>query len=152
MELHKLGQNGNTAKNRKRVGRGPGSGTGKTSGRGHKGAGQRSGHSQRLGFEGGQMPLIRQLPKRGFKKPNRFEYVVLNVSDLNRFEDQTTVDYDALRAARLVRQGRDGVKILGDGTLERKLTVIATAFTKTAREKIEAAGGTCEVASTKCAR
>jgi large subunit ribosomal protein L15 len=149
MELHKLGQNGNTAKNRKRVGRGPGSGTGKTSGRGHKGQGARSGHSQRPGFEGGQMPLIRRLPKRGFKKPNRVEYAILNVGDLNKFEDGTTVDVGALREARIVRQVRDGVKVLGDGTLERKLTVVASAFTKSAREKIEAAGGTCEIAPFK---
>lgn len=130
---------------RKRVGRGPSSGNGKTAGRGQKGQKSRSGGSPRVGFEGGQMPLSRRLPKRGFKNVFAKTVAVVNVSDLNRFDGSEPVDLVALRAAGLVRGQVDGVKILGNGDLDKKLNVIVDAISASAREKIEKAGGSVEV-------
>ena len=127
-----------------RRGRGHGSGNGKTAGKGHKGQKARSG-APRIGFEGGQMPLYRRLPKRGFTCRNSKEIVAINVSMLNVFDNDTVVDIDALRNVGLISNPRDGVKILGEGDLERKLTVKVNYFSKTAQEKIEAAGGKAEV-------
>lgn len=129
----------------KRVGRGPGSGLGKTCGAGHKGQMARKGHKHKRGFEGGQMPLVRRLPKRGFKNVNRRCWLTVNVSGLERFADGDQVDPAALRRAGLAAGPGDGIKILGHGDLSRRLTVKAHAFSSGAREKIEAAGGTCEV-------
>ena len=127
-----------------RRGRGHGSGNGKTAGKGHKGQKARSG-ATRPGFEGGQMPLYRRLPKRGFTCRNSKEIVAINVSMLNVFENDAVVDIDALKAVGLISNPRDGVKILGEGDLERKLTVKVNFYSKTAQEKIEAAGGKAEV-------
>ncbi len=130
-----------------RKGRGRASGKGKTSGKGHKGQMARKGHKRKLAFEGGQMPLLRRLPKRGFKNPARVEFTPVNVATLNRFEDGALVDPMVLIRARLVKQvAGGGIKILGVGTLERKLTVKASAFSASAKAKIEALGGTCEIA------
>ncbi|GHU52261.1 50S ribosomal protein L15 [Clostridia bacterium] len=145
MQLHELQPaNGSTAE-RKRIGRGHGSGNGKTAGKGHKGQNARSGGGVRIGFEGGQMPLARRIPKRGFKNRFRTEYVGINVSSLEKFLDGTTVDFDLLKASGLIKQKKDGVKILGNGELTKKLTVIANAFSESAKEKIEKAGGKAEV-------
>jgi len=130
---------------RKRIGRGPGSGHGKTAARGHKGFWSRSGASMRPGFEGGQMPLIRRIPKRGFTNIFRVEYAVVNVGDLNDFRKGTIVDPEKLMEVRLLRKLKDGVKVLGNGKLEKALTIRAHKFSKTAMEKIQAAGGTAEV-------
>jgi large subunit ribosomal protein L15 len=133
---------------KKRVGRGHGSGHGKTSTRGSNGQGQRSGESIKIGFEGGQMPLYRRTPKKhAFVRPLRYlsEFAIVNVGDLNRFEDGATVDSQALVDMGLIRREYDGVRVLGDGELKVKLTVKAVYFTSSAREKIEAAGGTAEV-------
>ena len=130
---------------RKRVGRGIGSGTGKTSGKGHKGQNARSGGGVRPGFEGGQMPLYRRIPKRGFTNIWGTEYTAVNVSELNRFEAGTVVTPELLKETGLAKQVKDGIKILGNGTLEKNLTVQAQKFSKTAIEKIEAAGGKAEV-------
>ena len=145
MKLHELAPAAGSKKTRTRVGRGLGSGLGKTSGRGQKGQNSRSGGGVRTGFEGGQMPLYRRLPKRGFKNIFALQYAEVNVSQLNRFEDGATVDPVALIEAVILKNVRDGIRILGNGTLERKLTVIANGFTKSAVEKIEAAGGKVEV-------
>ncbi|HVR37543.1 MAG TPA: 50S ribosomal protein L15 [Thermoanaerobaculia bacterium] len=128
----------------KRVGRGPGSGHGKTSSRGEKGQKSRSGYSRQIGFEGGQMPLHRRLPKRGFTNIFKKEHAVVNLSDLERFDNGATVDEAALRRAGLVKGKNDGIKILGNGKLSKKLTVVATKFSETARKQIEAAGGSCQ--------
>lgn len=128
-----------------RVGRGIGSGKGKTSGRGHKGQNSRSGGGVRPGFEGGQMPLIRRIPKRGFYNPFSTHYAIVNVADLAAFEAGSVVDFAALKAAGLVKKELDGLKVLGEGELNVALTVKAAKFTQTAREKIEAAGGKAEV-------
>jgi large subunit ribosomal protein L15 len=130
---------------RKRVGRGQGSGLGKTAGRGGKGQKARTGNMHFEGFEGGQMPLQRRLPKFGFLNPLRKEFVPVNVLALSRFESGAVVDPEALKRVGLVRQELDGIKILGDGELDRPLTVRAHRFSKTAREKIEKAGGKAEV-------
>lgn len=127
-----------------RVGRGHGSGNGKTSGRGHKGQKARSGGSVRPGFEGGQMPLYRRLPKRGFTNRNTKEIVSINVDRLNIFEDGTDVTVEALLQRRVISNARDGVKILGNGDLTKKLNVKVNAYSQSAKEKIEAAGGTAE--------
>ena len=127
-----------------RRGRGHGSGNGKTAGKGHKGQKARSG-APRPGFEGGQMPLFRRIPKRGFKCRNSKDIVAINVSDLNRFEDGATVDVDTLKEIGLVKNSRDGVKVLGNGEITKKLTVSVYAVSKAAQEKIEAAGGKVEV-------
>ena len=145
MKLHELAPAAGSKKTRTRVGRGLGSGLGKTSGRGQKGQNSRSGGGVRTGFEGGQMPLYRRLPKRGFKNIFALQYAEVNVSQLNRFEEGATVDPVALIEAGILKNVRDGIRILGNGTLERKLTVIANGFTKSAVEKIEAAGGKVEV-------
>ena len=127
-----------------RRGRGHGSGNGKTAGKGHKGQKARSG-APRPGFEGGQMPLYRRIPKRGFNCPSHKEIVEINLSALDRFEDGAVVDVDALVESGVVRNPKDGVKILGNGDITKKLTVKANAFSASAKEKIEAAGGTAEV-------
>ena len=127
-----------------RRGRGHGSGNGKTAGKGHKGQKARSG-APRPGFEGGQMPLYRRIPKRGFNCPSHKEIVGINLSALDRFEDGAVVDVDALVESGVVRNPKDGVKILGNGDITKKLTVKANAFSASSKEKIEAAGGTAEV-------
>lgn len=144
MKLHEI-QPTMTRKTRKRVGRGPGSGLGKTSGRGQKGQKARSGGGIRLGFEGGQTTLARRLPKRGFTNFNRKEYAVLNVKDLNRFEEGTHVTPELLKETGILKKQLAGVKILGEGELEKKLTVSAHKFSKSAEEAIVKAGGTVEV-------
>ena len=134
------------AKARKRVGRGPGSGTGKTSGKGHKGQNARSGGGVRPGFEGGQLPLFRRLSKRGFNNYNfRTVYATVNVGDLERFEEGTTVTKELLIEVGLVKKELDGIKVLGNGELTKKLTVKANKFSSTAKTKIENVGGTTEV-------
>ena len=144
MDLSTLKPNKGARKARKRVGRGPGSGHGKTAGRGENGQKSRSGYSRRLGFEGGQMPLYRRVPKRGFTNIFKVEFAVLNVADLERvFETGTLVDAAALRSAGLVK-GRKKIKVLGNGDLSKKLTVHADKFSASAKSKIEAAGGTCQ--------
>lgn len=146
MKLHELQPAAGSKKARTRVGRGLGSGLGKTSGRGQKGQNSRSGGGVRSGFEGGQMPLYRRLPKRGFNNVFAKQYAEVNVEQLNRFEDGATVDPVALIEAGILKNIRDGIRILGNGTLETKnLTVIANGFTKSAEEKITAAGGKVEV-------
>ena len=145
MQLHDLAPAPGSRKNKKRIGRGPGSGTGKTSGKGHKGLKARSGGSVRPGFEGGQMPLYRRLPKRGFKNyPFKTNNAVLNVKDLDRFDDGAVVDMEALRAAGLVKGRVDGAKILGEGEISKKLSLKNVLVSQTAKEKIEAAGGSIE--------
>ena len=129
----------------RRLGRGTGSGLGKTSGKGHKGAKARSGGGKRPGFEGGQMPLYRQLPKRGFTNIFAKEYATVNVGDLDCFENDTVVTVDLLVEKKIVRKALDGLKVLGEGELTKKLTVKAVKFTGSAKEKIEAVGGTAEV-------
>mgnify|MGYP000450214040 CR=1 FL=1 len=147
MKLHDLKPAaGGGVKARKRVGRGPGSGTGKTSGKGEKGQNARSGGGVRPGFEGGQLPLFRRLSKRGFNNYEfRTVYSTVNVSDLNRFEDGTVVDTALLKEVGLIKKELDGVKVLGSGELTKKLIVKANAFTKSAQEKIETIGGKTEV-------
>ena len=130
---------------KKRVGRGSGSGMGKTATRGHKGQNARSGGGVRPGFEGGQTPLFKRLPKRGFTNVNRIDYAVINVEDLNCFEAGTVVDTALLQAKGLVKKEYEGVKVLGNGELNVALTVKAKKFSKSASEKISAAGGTIEV-------
>ena len=129
----------------RRLGRGTGSGLGKTSGKGHKGAKARSGGGKRPGFEGGQMPLTRQLPKRGFTNIFAKEFATVNVSDLEIFENDTVVTVELLKEKRSIRKELDGLKVLGNGELTKKLTVKAVKFTGSAKEKIEAVGGTAEV-------
>ena len=145
MKLHELKPAEGARKDKTRVGRGTGSGCGKTSGRGHKGQKSRSGGGVRPGFEGGQMPIYRRLPKRGFKNIWRKNYAEVNVATLNIFDDATTVDAVALVEAGILKNVRDGVRILGDGELTKKLNIKAQGFTKSAIAKIEAAGGTAEV-------
>ena len=145
MKLSELKPADGARKDKVRVGRGTGSGCGKTSGRGHKGQKARSGGGVRPGFEGGQMPIYRRLPKRGFKNIWRKEYAEVNVSTLNIFDDDTTVDAVALVEIGILKNVLDGVRILGDGELTKKLNVKAQGFTKTAIKKIEAVGGTAEV-------
>ena len=144
-KLHELSPAEGSAKKSFRVGRGPASGNGKTAGKGHKGQKARSGNV-RLGFEGGQFPIYRQLPKRGFNNKFATNYAIVNVDVLNRFEDGDTVDMAALVAKKIVRRELDGLKVLGGGNLTKKLTVKATVFSASAKEKIEAAGGKIEEA------
>lgn len=144
MELSNLKPKKGARHAKKRLGRGPGSGHGKTAGRGEKGQKSRSGYSGKRGFEGGQMPLHRRIPKRGFTNIFKKDYAVVNVSDLERFDTGATIDEATLRSAGLVKGAHDGVKILGDGELTKKLTVSATKFSKSAKEIIEKAGGTCQ--------
>ncbi|HEU6447050.1 MAG TPA: 50S ribosomal protein L15 [Verrucomicrobiae bacterium] len=146
MRLHNLRPRPGAKHRRKRIGQGESSGRGKTAGRGGKGQTARSGSSIRIGFEGGQMPLIRRIPKRGFNNA-RFatNYIAVNVGDLNKFDDGAKVDEVALRSIGLANGRADGVKILGEGELTKKLSVVASAFSASAKAKIEAKGGTCEV-------
>jgi large subunit ribosomal protein L15 len=145
MNLTELKPNAGSNKNKFRKGRGHGSGNGKTAGRGRDGQKSRSGGGVRIGFEGGQMPLHRRLPKRGFNNINSKEIITLNVDDLNRFEDGETVNVATLIGCGLIKNPKDGVKILGYGEIAKKLTVNVDAFSKSAIEKIEAAGGKAEV-------
>ena len=145
MKIHELTPAPDSNKAVKRIGRGHGSGNGKTAGKGHKGQNARSGGGVRIGFEGGQMPLARRIPKRGFNNIFATKYAVVNVSDLNKFKDDTVVDTELLVASGLVKKVNDGVKILGNGELTAKLTVKAAKFSQTAIEKIEKAGGKAEV-------
>ncbi len=145
MKLHELTPAPGSKHKRVRVGRGLGSGLGKTSGRGHKGQNSRAGGGVRPGFEGGQMPLYRRLPKRGFYNKFGIDYAEVNVEQLNRFENGDIVDPVSLIESGILKNVRDGVRILGNGQLEKNLTVKANGFSKTAQEKIEAAGGKVEV-------
>ena len=145
MKLHELKPAEGSRQERKRNGRGIGSGNGKTAGKGHKGQNARSGGGVRLGFEGGQTPLFRRLPKRGFTNINRKEYTVVNLDTLNVFEDGTEVTPALLIEAGVVKKERSGIKILANGKLEKKLTVKAHKFSSAAKEAIEAAGGQTEV-------
>ena len=145
MKLHDLKPAVGATTAKKRLGRGTGSGLGKTSGKGHKGAKARSGGGKRPGFEGGQMPLTMRLPKRGFTNKWRVEYATVNVERLNIFEDGAVVSPVELIQAGILKNVQDGVKILGNGEITKKLTVQANKFTATAKEKIEAAGGKVEV-------
>ena len=145
MKLHELSPAEGSVRDSYRKGRGPGSGNGKTAGKGHKGQNARSGGGVRPGFEGGQLPLYRKLPKRGFHNKFSTVYAIVNVDALNRFEDDAVVDTAALIECGLVTRVCDGVKILGNGELTKKLTVKAAVFSNAAKEKIEAAGGKTEV-------
>lgn len=146
MKLHELRYNEGSVKDSKRLGRGTSSGHGKTSGKGHKGQNARSGGGVRPGFEGGQNPLFRRVPKRGFNNYNfQTKYAVINVSDLNKFEDGAIVTPEILKEMGLVKKQLDGIKVLGNGNLDKKITVKATMFSKTAKEKIEKSGGKAEV-------
>jgi large subunit ribosomal protein L15 len=145
MDLSNLKPALGSTKNRKRLGRGPGSGNGKTAGKGHKGQNARSGGGVKAGFEGGQMPLQRRLPKRGFTSLNKKEYVLVNLRDLELFEAGSVVDLESLGKAGLINKVGDGVKILADGDFSKALTVKAHKFSKSAIAKIEAAGGKAEV-------
>lgn len=145
MKLHELKPAAGSRHKRKRVGRGIAAGQGKTAGRGHKGQKARSGGGVRPGFEGGQNPVYIRLPKRGFTNPTRKEYAVVNLSTLNRFEAGTVVSPELLKEAGIVKNLKDGLKVLGDGELKVSLTVKAHKFSRTAAEKIAAAGGTTEV-------
>ncbi len=146
MKLYELSPAEGSKKAVKRIGRGAGSGQGKTAGKGHKGAKARSGYSRRPGFEGGQMPLQRRVPKRGFNNHFRTEYAIVNLSSLEeRFEDGATVDAASLREVGLIKKELDGIKILGKGELTKALTVKAAAVSESAKAKIEAAGGKAEV-------
>src|ERR1700756_4220506 len=150
MRLHDLKPRPGAKHRRKRLGQGESSGHGKTSGRGGKGQTARSGSSIRIGFEGGQMPLIRRIPKRGFNNTRHgTRYLPVNLESLNRFDDGARVDVDALRSVGLANGKAEGIKILGNGDLAKKLTVVAHAFSASAKSKIEAKGGTCEVVSSK---
>ena len=145
MKLHELSKPIGSTKNPKRKGRGTATGQGKTAGRGMNGQNSRSGGGVRLGFEGGQMPLYRRLPKRGFTNIWGTEYTVINVDDLNQFEAGTVVTPELLKELGIVKKAKDGIKVLGDGKLEKSIEVKAHKFSKTAIEKIEAAGGKAEV-------
>ena len=145
MKLHELGPAAGSTTAPKRLGRGVGSGLGKTSGNGHKGAKARSGGGKRPGFEGGQMPLYRRVPKKGFTNIFRTEYATVNVGQLEVFDNGTVVTAAMLKEAKIIRKTLDGVKVLGNGELTKKLTVEAAKFTASAKEKIEALGGKAEV-------
>ena len=146
MKLHELKYTEGSRRDRKRIGRGQGSGTGKTSGKGNKGQNARSGGGVRLGFEGGQTPLYKRLPKRGFTNIHAHEYAIVNLGDINAlFEAGSVVDLEALKKVGLVKKEHEGVKILGNGELDKALTIKAAKFSKSAVEKISKAGGTVEV-------
>ncbi len=145
MKLHELSPAPGSVRESKRIGRGHGSGQGKTAGKGHKGQKARAGRGMRVGFEGGQMPLQRRIPKRGFNNIFAAKYACVNVSALGAFENGAVVDADALKAAGIIKKSYDGVKILGNGSVDKNLTVKAAAFTESAKAKIEAAGGKTEV-------
>lgn len=145
MKLHELSPAAGSTFTSKRVGRGHGSGNGKTAGKGHKGQKARSGYSRKIGFEGGQMPLQRRVPKRGFNNIFATKYATVNVSSLEVFDNDTVVDATVLQEKGIIKNLNDGVKILGNGELTKKLTVNAAAFTESAKQKIEAVGGKAEV-------
>ncbi len=145
MKLHELSPAPGSVTDGWRKGRGPGSGNGKTAGKGHKGQNARSGGGVRPGFEGGQIPLYRKLPKRGFKNRFAVQYCVINLDVLNKFEDGAVVDLDILKGCGIVKDNYANLKVLGNGELSKKLTVKATVFSASAKEKIEAAGGKTEV-------
>ena len=145
MKLHELHPAEGSTTAAKRLGRGVGSGLGKTAGKGHKGAKARSGGGKRPGFEGGQMPLYRRVPKKGFTNIFRMEYAEVNVGQLEVFTEGTVVNAELLKAAGIIKKTMDGVKVLGNGELTKKLTVEAARFTESAKEEIEAAGGKSEV-------
>ena len=144
MKLHNLSPAPGSTTSVYRKGRGPGSGNGKTAGKGHKGQNARAGGGVRPGFEGGQLPLYRKLPKRGFHNKFATKYAIVNVSDLNVFENGAVIDINALLEKKIVRKAFDGLKVLGNGNLDKNLTVKAAIFSATAKEKIEAAGGKTE--------
>ena len=145
MKLNELKATEGARSTKERIGRGLGSGNGKTSGKGQKGQNSRSGGGVAIGFEGGQTPFFKRMPKRGFTNFTRKEYAIVNVEDLNKFEDGVTVDFAAVKAAGLVKKELDGLKVLGNGKLEKKLTVKAAKFSASAKKAIEEAGGTAEV-------
>jgi len=145
MKMHELGPAYGATTKRKIVGRGIGSGTGKTAGKGHKGQKARTGGKIRRGFEGGQTPLYRRIPKRGFNNHFAKEYAIVNIADLEVFDNDTVVDFKVLIEKGLVNKELDGIKVLGNGKLTKKLTVVATKFSKSAIEKIQAVGGKIEV-------
>ena len=145
MRLHELTYTEGARKSRKRIGRGHGSGQGKTAGKGHKGQNARSGGGVRPGFEGGQLPIFKRLPKRGFTNINHKEYAIVNLNTLNRFEDGAEVNAETLIAAGIIKKQHSGVKVLGNGTLERKLTVRVAKASAEAVKQIEALGGSIEV-------
>ena len=145
MKLYELSPAEGSKKEAKRIGRGHGSGQGKTAGKGHKGQKARAGRGMRPGFEGGQMPLQRRIPKRGFVNIFATNYAIVNIAALNKFEDGAVVDTKALKDAGLVKDSKDGVKVLGNGELTKKLTVQVAAYSESAKAKIEAAGGKAEV-------
>ena len=145
MKLHELSPASGSVREVKRIGRGHGSGQGKTAGKGHKGQKARAGRGMRPGFEGGQMPLQRRIPKRGFVNIFATNYAIINIAALNKFEDGAVVDTQALKDMGLVKDAKDGVKVLGNGELTKKLTVQVAAYSESAKAKIEAAGGKAEV-------
>lgn len=145
MKLHELSPAAGSVTDVKRKGRGPGSGNGKTAGKGHKGQNARSGGGVRIGFEGGQMPITRRLPKRGFNNIFAKTYAIVNVEALNAFDNGAVVGTEELLAKKIIRKTEDGLRVLGNGELTKKLTVKANAFSKSAKAKIEAAGGKVEV-------
>ena len=145
MKLQELSPAPGSVREVKRIGRGAGSGQGKTAGKGHKGQKARAGRGLQPGFEGGQMPLQRRIPKRGFNNIFATKYAIVNLAALNVFEDGATVDADALKAAGIIKKAYDGVKVLGNGAVTKKLTVKAAAYSESAKAKIEAAGGKAEV-------
>ncbi len=145
MKLHELSPAAGSVSDVKRKGRGPGSGNGKTAGKGHKGQNARSGGGVRIGFEGGQMPITRRLPKRGFNNIFAKNYAIVNVDALNAFDNGAVVGTEELLAKKIIRKAEDGLRVLGNGELTKKLTVKANAFSESAKAKIEAAGGKVEV-------
>lgn len=145
MKLHELSPAAGSVSDVKRKGRGPGSGNGKTAGKGHKGQNARSGGGVRIGFEGGQMPITRRLPKRGFNNIFAKTYAIVNVEALNAFDNGAVVGTEELLAKKIIRKAEDGLRVLGNGELTKKLTVKANAFSESAKAKIEAAGGKVEV-------
>ena len=145
MKLHELSPAPGSVREVKRIGRGHGSGQGKTAGKGHKGQKARAGRGMRPGFEGGQMPLQRRIPKRGFVNIFATNYAIVNIAALNKFEDGAVVDTKALQDAGIIKNAKDGVKVLGNGELTKKLTVQVAAYSESAKAKIEAAGGKAEV-------
>lgn len=145
MKLHELSPAAGSVRDVKRIGRGHGSGNGKTAGKGHKGQKARAGHGMRPGFEGGQMPLQRRIPKRGFNNVFATPYTIINVAALNKFEDGAVVDVKALQDAGIISKAPNGVKVLGNGKVEKKVTVKVAAVSESAKAKIEAAGGSVEV-------
>ena len=146
MKLHNISPNEGATKNRKRVGRGPASGTGKTAGRGENGQNSRSGGRVRIGFEGGQTPLFRRIPKRGFSNALfKKTYAVINLEDLNKFENGVEVTPEILKNMGIIKDIKDGIKILGNGTLNKKLNIKASKFSKSAKQQIEKLGGKAEV-------